>query len=255
MVVRTLIVEDQPLARQTLRELIAQISWLELLGEVGDGLSAVRAIEELKPDLIFLDIELPEMNGLQVLEYVTRRPHVIFTTAYDSYAISAFELEALDYLLKPFGIERFKLTIERVRRRLSANSQVESADVAIVKRARHALRTVEQRAPVSRVFIREAEMLRPVAVQDIIRLEACDDYTAVHVAGKKHLIHLGLSEFTARLAPDKFLRVHRSHTVNLDHVSTAEEFDRRVVLHMSDGSEVTASRAGTQQFRKLYTWA
>ena len=254
MVVRALIVEDEPLARQTLRELIAQISWLELLGEVGDGLSAVRAIEELKPDLIFLDIELPEMNGLQVLECVTRRPHVVFTTAYDSYAISAFELEALDYLLKPFGVERFKLTIERVRRRLSATSQAESTDVALVNRARHALRTVEQRAPVSRVFIREAEMLRPVAVQDIIRLEACDDYTAVHVAGKKHLIHLGLSEFTTRLAPDKFLRVHRSHTVNLDHVNAAEEFDRRVVLHMSDGSEVTASRSGAQQFRKLYTW-
>jgi two-component system LytT family response regulator len=252
--VRTLIVEDEPLARKTLRELIAQISWLELLGEVGDGLSAVSAIEELKPDLVFLDIELPEMNGLQVLEGVTRRPHVVFTTAYDSYAISAFELEALDYLLKPFGAERFKLTLERVRRRLSAATQEVTTEATMINRARHALRVREQCAPVTRVFIRDNDMLRPVAVQDIIRLEACDDYTAVHIAGKRHLIHLGLSEFTTRLAPDKFLRVHRSHTVNLDHVKEAEEFDRRVVLHMSDGSEVTASRSGAQQFRKFYTW-
>ncbi len=255
MVIRTLIVEDEPIARQTLHELIAQTSGLELVSEVADGASAVRAIDELKPDLIFLDIELPEMNGLEVLECVSSKPEVVFTTAYDAYAISAFELEALDYLLKPFGRERFRLTVERVRRRLTDATQEVSIDVATVARARHALQPVEQRAPVTRLFVREGDMLLPVAAQDIIRLEACDDYTALHRAGKRHLIHLGLSELTARLAPEKFLRVHRSHTVNLDHVNAAEEFDRRVVLYLSDGSEVTASRSGAQEFRRLFTLA
>jgi two-component system LytT family response regulator len=252
VVIRTLIVEDEPIARQTLRELIAETSGIELVGEVADGASAVRAIDELKPDLIFLDVELPEMNGLQVLESVSSRPEVVFTTAYDAYAISAFELEALDYLLKPFGRERFRLTVERVRRRLAAASQEVSTGVATVGRARHALQPLAERA-VTRLFVRDGDMLLPVAARDIIRLEACDDYTAIHHADKRHLIHLGLSELTARLAPEKFLRVHRSHTVNLDHVNAAEEFDRRLVLYMSDGSEVTASRSGTQEFRKFFT--
>jgi two-component system LytT family response regulator len=253
VVVRTLIVEDEPLARQTLAKLVGETSWLELVGEVGDGLSAVREIDRLKPELIFLDIELPEMNGLQVLECVSHQPEVVFTTAYDAYALSAFELDALDYLLKPFGRERFRQTLERVRRRLSIGRQEALTDVATFERARHALKTREERTPVTRLFVRGGDMLVPIAVEDIIRLEACDDYTTLHIAGKSHLIHLGISDLTARLSHERFLRVHRSHTINLDQVRAAEEFDRRLVLYMSDGSEVTASRSGAQEFRKLFT--
>jgi len=254
MVVRTLIVEDEPLARQTLRQLVGETTWLEFVGQAADGLSAVQEINQLKPELVFLDIELPEMNGLQVLERISYQPEVVFTTAYDNYAHSAFELDALDYLLKPFGRERFRQTLERVHRRLSVEKQKGLTGVATVERARNALQPRDERTPVTRLFVREGDMLLPITVKNIIRLEACDDYTAVYVDGRRYLIHLGLREFTARLDPEKFLRVHRSHTVNLDHVKAAEEFDRRVVLYMSDGSEVTASRSGAQQFHKLFTW-
>jgi two-component system LytT family response regulator len=254
MVVRTLIVEDEPPARQTLRQLIGETPWLELVGEAADGLSAVQYINELKPELVFLDIELPEMNGLQVLERISYQPEIVFTTAYDNYAHSAFELDALDYLLKPFGPERFRQTLERMHRRLFVEEQEGRPDPATLERARNALQSRDQRPPATRLFVREADMLLPIVVKDIIRLEACDDYSAVYVEGRRYLIHLGLREFTARLDPEKFLRVHRSHTVNLDHVKAAEEFDRRVVLYMSDGSEVTASRSGAQQFHKLFTW-
>jgi len=253
MIVRTLIVEDEPLARKTLRQLVGETIWLDLVGEAADGLSAVREINDLKPELVFLDIELPEMNGLQVLERLSHQPEVVFTTAYDGYAHLAFELDALDYLLKPFGPDRFRQTLERVRRRLSIEKQQGQAE-ATLERARNAFRSRSERTPVTRLFVRENDMLIPIVVKNIIRLEACDDYTAVYLEGRRYLVHLGLREITTRLDPEKFLRVHRSHTINLDHVKAAEECDRRVVLYMSDGSEVTASRSGAQQFHKLYTW-
>ena len=108
VLIRALIVEDEPLARKTLRDLVADTSWLTLVGEAADGLTAVRLIDEIKPQLLFLDVDLPELNGLQVLGRVTHAPEVVFTTAYDDYALSAFEFDALDYLLKPFGRERFQ---------------------------------------------------------------------------------------------------------------------------------------------------
>ena len=248
MLVTSLIVEDEPLARKTLRDLIAATSWLTIIGEAGDGVTAIRQIDELKPQLLFLDVDLPELNGLQVLERISHHPHVVFTTAHDKYAVPAFEFDALDYLLKPFGRERFNQTLERVRRRFN----VQTSEPTVLERARNALSTAQ---PLTRIFVREGDMIIPIAVRDIIRLEACDDYTAIYLAAAKHLIHVSLTEFTARLNARDFLRVHRSHTVNLNHVRSAEEFDRRLVLYLSDGSEVTASRSGTQEFRRLYTLA
>ena len=251
MLVTSLIVEDEPLARKTLRELIAATSWLSLAGEAADGVTAIQRIDELKPQLVFLDVDLPELSGLQVLERITHKPHVVFTTAHDKYAVPAFEFDALDYLLKPFGAERFKQTLERIHRRIF---NIQTSEPAVLDRARHALKS-DERTPLTRIFVREGDLMIPVAVRDIIRLEACDDYTAIYLAAAKHLVHVSLTEFTARLDPEHFLRVHRSHTVNLDHVRSAEEFDRRLVLYLSDGSEVTASRSGSQEFRRLYTWA
>lgn len=252
MLIRSLIVEDEPLARKTLRELIAETAWLTLIGEAADGVSAIAQIDKLKPELVFLDIDLPELNGLQVLERLSHQPHVVFTTAYDKFAVSAFELDALDYLLKPFGRERFQQTLERVRRRLSADAAFRD-QATTLERARHALKT-DRQTYLTRIFVRDGEMMVPIAVKDIIRLEAADDYTTICLAARNYLVHVSLSEFTGRLDRESFVRIHRSHTVNLNHIKSAEEFDRRLVLYMSDGSEVTASRSGTQEFRRLYTW-
>ena len=251
MLITSLIVEDEPLARRTLRDLISATSWLTLIGEAADGVTAIRKIDELKPQLVFLDVDLPELNGLQLLERIAHQPHVVFTTAHDKYAVPAFEFDALDYLLKPFGSERFKQTLERVRRRIC---DTQTSEPAVLERARHALRA-DERTSLTRIFVREGDLMIPIAVRDIIRLEACDDYTAIYLAAAKYLVHVSLTEFTARLDTENFLRIHRSHTVNLNHVRSAEEFDRRLVLYLTDGSEVTASRSGTQEFRRLYTLA
>jgi len=155
MLVTSLIVEDEPLARKTLRDLIAATPWLTLVGEAADGITAIRRIDELKPQLLFLDVDLPELNGLQVLERVSHQPHVVFTTAHDNYAVPAFEFDALDYLLKPFGRERFNQTLERVRRRVF---RTQTTGPTMLERARHAL-TANGHTHITRIFVRDGEMM------------------------------------------------------------------------------------------------
>lgn len=247
MGISAVIVEDEPLARQTLRDFVGETPWLDLIGEAEDGLTAVRLIDEVKPDLVFLDVEMPELSGLEALKRIQHKPAIIFTTAYDTYAVPAFELEALDYLLKPFGRERFHRTLERVKRRL-LDSQVETQAQFVRERMAQASDASE---PLERVFVRERDYLLPLQVNDIIRLEANDDYTVIHVAGKRFLVSITLHDFEKRLNPVRFRRVHRSTIVNLDQVRSMEQQDRRFLLRMSDGSEVLTSRAGSKGLKDL----
>lgn len=252
MPVRALIVEDEPLARQTLRDFSGAVEWLEIVGEAADGLAAVRLIDELRPEIVFLDVQMPEINGLEVLRRVRHQPAVIFTTAFDDYAVRAFELEALDYLLKPFGRERFRQTLDRARRRLSAvEKDFEQAAKANSLAPPPENSAAEKTEPLSRLFVRDKGRVVPLAVADIARLEAADDYTLVYAAGKKFLVSLPLGEFARRLPPEKFLRVHRSAIVNLDCIGEIEEFDRRLLIHLTDGATVQASRAGSLILKKL----
>ena len=251
--IRALVIEDEPLARQTIRDFLAGEDWLELVGEASDGPTAVRLIDELRPDLVFLDVQMPGLTGLQVMERARHDPEIIFTTAYDSYAVPAFELGALDYLLKPFGRERFRHTLARVRSRMSVETE-EASPVApkSAAPARKRLSTaMNAGVPLERLFVRDRERVVPLRAAEITRLEAEDDYVSVHAAGKSYLVHLTLNEFAARLDPSRFRRVHRSHVVNIDHVLSIESFDRRLLLKMRDGSEVLSSRAGAQQLRDL----
>lgn len=242
MKVRVLIVEDEPLARRTLRELIAEASWLELVGEAADGLTAVERVDALRPDLVFLDVQLPELSGLGVLERIRHRPAVVFTTAFDRYAVAAFELEAVDYLVKPFGRSRFAAMLERVRRRLAGGEPGPA-----VERARDALAG----QPLRRLFARRGDRVIPIATARIVRIEAEGDYVAVHCgADRPFLLSVSLADLEDRLDPERFERVHRSHLVNLDHVREMRSFDdRRLAIRLGDGSEVIASRTGSQRLR------
>lgn len=238
-----LIVEDEPLARDTLRQLIDEIDWLETIGEVGDGLSAVRFIDDQRPDVVFLDVELPELSGVQVLERIEHRPRVVFTTAYDRYAVAAFELEAVDYLVKPFGRRRFRETLERLRRRM----QRQGTNAPRYDGARNAL---GGRHP-SRLFARIGDRIVPVPVDSILRLEAADDYVEAHCAEGSHLLDLTLADLEGLLDAERFCRVHRSHMINLDQVAEMRRYDaRRLLITMTDGSEVIASRSGSSRLRQ-----
>ncbi len=238
MNIRTLIVEDEPLARQTLRDFIADVEWLELIGEASDGLQAIEKIEELKPDLIFLDVQIPELSGLEVLRRIKYKPAVVFTTAFEHYAVTAFELEALDYLQKPFGRERFHQTIERIQKRLTeSESKKETPE------------TVE---PLTRLFVRKKDLIFPLETEEIFWLEANGDYVNLHTADEKYMASGTLTEFSKRLDEQKFLQIHRSSIINLDHIEKIEELGRTLLIYMKNGAEVQASRSGSQVLKKLF---
>ena len=243
-VVRAVIIDDEPLARQQLRDFIADVPWLEYVADASTGGEAVRVIDAQQPDIVFLDIQMPEMTGLEVLEKIHHDPAVVFTTAHDRYAVAAFELGALDYLLKPFGRERFLGAVERARRSLQSESDERPAE-----RARAAL---ESERVMTRVFVRDRGRILPIPVQEIVRLEAEDDYVGLHARGRRFLVYLPLGEFEKRLDTERFLRVHRSHIVNLDHVAALVPYDgSRLQVEMRDGTKIMASRTRSRELRHL----
>jgi two-component system, LytTR family, response regulator len=239
------VVDDDALARERVKGLLREAPLVEVVGEAADGLSALRLIEELRPDVVFLDIEMPELSGLQVLERLRHRPAVIFTTAYARHAVAAFELAAVDYLLKPFGLDRFREAVERAVR---SRPGPQAASSPPVERAREA---VPEGEALRRLFLREREAILPVEVSRITRFEADGDYVVVHAGERPHLVRLRLQDLEARL-DDRFLRVHRSHLVNLDHVRRFEPHDAtRLAVVMTDGTRIVASRARSQELRRL----
>lgn len=247
MKTRAVIAEDEPIARAQLRDLVSEVEWLECVGEAADGRTAVSLIDDLKPDLVFLDIEMPELDGLGVLREIRHDPAIVFTTAYDRFAVTAFELEAIDYLLKPFGRDRLLAALERVRRALG-----ESSEVPVARRATEAAELASGTGRVNRIFVRDRGRILPIGVNDIERLEADDDYVAVLTRGRRFLVYLGMNEFEARLDPERFLRIHRSHIVNLDHVASLSPFDAtRLQIEMKDGTKLIASRTRSRELRGL----
>jgi two-component system, LytTR family, response regulator len=239
--VTALIVEDEPLARRRLRELMKDVPWLDCIGEIANGHAAATAIDRLQPELLFLDIELPGISGIEVLSRARHAPAVIFTTAYDRFAVTAFELAAVDYLLKPFGRERFARALARARPLLQ-----QPVAPPLGERTAEALAV----GPVARLFVRDAERIVPVRVSTIEWLQACDDSVMVHTAAGSFRINLTLSEIEQRLDPRMFVRVHRSHVVNLDHVvSWTPEEDLRFRITLRSGTQLMASRQRSRTLR------
>lgn len=249
-VVRALIVDDEVMSRRALLSLLAEVEWIEVVGEAADGPTALSALRTLRPDLVFLDIQLPGATGLQVLERFGEEVGVIFTTAFDDYAMTAFELGAIDYLRKPFGQARLLRALDRVRTRLGGERDVQP-EVSLPERLRVAHHTGAR--PVERIFVRDRGAVIPLRTAHIIRCEADGDYVAIHAGGRRHLVYVNLSDLEQRLDPDTFVRVHRSHLVNLDYVESLTAHDpNRLEVHLKDGSRVVASRMGTQALRARF---
>lgn len=241
--VRAVTAEDEPQARRTLREYLAEVDWIQLMAEARDGAEAVRLVDELEPDLLFLDVRLPELNGLKVVERIRHRPTLVFTTAHDRFAVAAFELGALDYLIKPFGAERFRRMLDRVRVHMDAGAAPDA-----VERTRLALGA----APLRRLFARSGPRIVPIPVESIRCVQAAGDYAQVDSTAGRFLLRLSLGELLSRLDPERFRQVHRSHIVNLDYVRQMRPYDERRLLITVEGSgEILASRKASEELRRL----
>jgi len=235
------IADDEPLARRALRGHLASLDWIGDVHEAGDGWSAIRAVDELRPHILFLDVVMPGVSGIEVAEQISHRPYIVFTTAFERFAVTAFEIGALDFLLKPFGRDRVRAAAERGR------AAIEHGMPSVVARAREALAAAK---PITRVFVRERGRMVAVPLESVERLEACDDYVALHAGGKQHLVHVRLQDLEARLEPSRFVRIHRSHVVNLDFVATIEPHEgSRVAAVLTSGARIVASRPGTARLK------
>ena len=240
--ISTLIVDDEPVARAGLRHMLAEVEWIQCVGEAANGPAAIAAIDTLKPELVFLDIQMPGLLGTEVLPRVQHQPFVVFTTAYAQHAVTAFELGALDYLLKPFGEDRLRGALERVRAALG-EPRPSSLD-----RFSEAM----SRAPMSRLFVRTGRSIVPLGVNDIAWFEAVGDYIAAHVGDAQHLLHLSLGQLEERLDPQRFARIHRTHLVNLDHVAAfRREPGGNLVAELKNGTSLPVSRTRARDFRSL----
>jgi len=248
MKLRALVADDEPLARRRLAALIADVPWAQQVGEACDGLEAVQLTQTLQPDVVFLDIGMPELSGVDVVRRLRQAPIsplVIFTTAHDQHAVTAFELGAVDYLLKPFGAPRFLAAIERAR------NVGPHENTAVLARAQDLLSRPNPVAALDRIFVRDGNAIVPVPLATVERAEAQDDYVMIYAAQRRHLMSLRIRDLEEWLPNPPFLRVHRSHIVNLDHVDRIIGLDAaRFEVTMKDGTTVPVSRARSQEIRR-----
>lgn len=240
---RALIVDDEELARHIIRELLQPHSEIDVVAECANGFEAVKAFAEHKPDLIFLDVQMPKLTGFDVLELIGTEPLVIFVTAYDQYAMRAFDVHAVDYLLKPIGRERFEAALARAKERLGERMPAPQELAAAARAPQQFL---------ERVVVKDGTRVTLIPTTKLDYVEAQDDYVALASQGKKHLKQQTIAGIEASLDPQCFVRIHRSYIVNLERVVRIEPYgkDSRLAI-LSDGARLPVSRTGYARLQAL----
>ena len=243
---KVFIVEDELPAQKLLEKWIQSIPELILIGIYADGFSALKAIQVEKPDLVFLDIEMPKLNGLEILELLDDPPQIIFTTAYHEYAVKAFELAAIDYLLKPFSQERFERSVNKVL-------DTQKVLVPDLKKSLSKLKNAQQeRQPLDRIVVKEGVNVHIIPVSEILFIEAQDDYVMIHTKEQKYLKLTSLRSLENSLPNGQFVRVHRSFIVNIDEISKIGNYSKdshQIIL--SNGKNIKISRSGLVLLREI----
>jgi two-component system LytT family response regulator len=241
---KVIIVDDEPLARAVVREYLRAHPGVQVVAECGNGFEAVKAVADLSPDLMFLDIQMPKLDGFEVLELLGRSIPVIFTTAYDQYALRAFEVHAVDYLLKPFNETRFAEALSRARARIQAHEVLPVEELVADARPRT--------GPAERVLIRDGSQVHVIPVERIDYVEAQDDYVCFKADGRDYLKDQTMGAVEATLDPTRFVRIHRSYLLNIERIARVELYakDSRVAI-LRDGRRLPVSRAGYARLAKL----
>jgi two-component system LytT family response regulator len=244
MTITCAIIDDEQLARELLREYIEQSGNMSIVGEASKGKDAVELIDNLKPDLIFLDVQMPGMTGFDVLDEITHDPYVVFTTAYDQYAIKAFEKNAVDYLLKPVDQERFQLAVKRALERM----KTEQYNVGELLRN---MKTENRTSYDSHIFVQKSEKLINLAVEEIMFLEASGDYTILTTKNDQFVSSSGIGKLEEILNPEIFIRVHRSTIININFLKEIEKhFNGGMIVKMQSGKSFPVSRTYAKLIRK-----
>jgi two-component system, LytTR family, response regulator len=241
--IRCVIVDDEPPARAIVREFLAAEEEFEVVAECGNGFEAVKAVTDGDPDVLFLDIQMPKLDGFEVLALLDRSPMVVFVTAHDEYALRAFEVHALDYLLKPFSESRFHAVLQRVKQQLAVRQRTPAASLAAALRSK----------PLQRIVIRSPDgTIEVVPVARIDYVEAADDAVVIATAGRKLRKQQAIGELAAELDADRFVRIHRSYLLNIDRMEKLELYakDSHTAL-LRDGTRLPVSRAGYARLREL----
>ncbi|HEX9927061.1 MAG TPA: LytTR family DNA-binding domain-containing protein [Pyrinomonadaceae bacterium] len=248
---KILIVDDEPLARERVRRHLRDEPGIEIVGEAGNGREAVSAIEEKTPDLVFLDVQMPEMNGFDVLKALEENkiPAIVFTTAYDKYAIQAFEFHALDYLLKPFSRERFRRSVRHAREQLENSRQSGNIDERLVS----LLENLKAKKYLERIVVKNSGRVFFIKTDEIDWIEAAGNYLKLHVGRDAHLIRETMQSIEAKLDPEKFFRIHRSTLVQIDRIKELHPLfggDYAVILR--NGTELNLSRNYRERLPELF---
>lgn len=238
--IRVMIVDDEAPARAMLAEYLADYPQFTVVAECANGYEAVKAYAERQPELLFLDIQMPKLDGFEVLELLEPKPNVVFVTAYDAYALRAFEVHAIDYLLKPYSAARFAEVVAHAEQMVRRG---EPQAVAAL---------TASRGPLQRLAFRDGGTIEVVPVQRIDYIEAQDDYVHVYAKGRKYVKQQTLTELEQQLDPARFVRIHRSYVVNLESLQKVEPYakDSRVVV-LRDGTRIPVSRAGFERLKGI----
>ena len=240
---KTIIIDDEPLARSIVREYLEKYPELEIVQECNDGFEGLKAIQQYQPDVIFLDIQMPKINGFEMLELIDQPPAVIFTTAFDEYAIRAFEAHAVDYLLKPFNQERFDKAILRWREQIAGSQKVTNELLATASHSP---------AQSQRIVVKTGSKIKIIPVQDVYYLEAADDYVKVHVQEGSFLKNKTMNHFERTLDPHQFVRSHRSYIVNVQQITRIDPYEKdNHIAILKSGGRVPVSRNGYAKLRTV----
>jgi two-component system LytT family response regulator len=261
MKIRTLIVDDESLSRARVRRMLKEESDIEIIGECRNGKEALRFILQEKPDLVFLDVQMPEMSGLEVLQTVGAKavPALVFVTAFDQYAIQAFDFYALDYLLKPFSRERFKQTVERIREQIRQQQQLGN-ETGIIGQPPHMLedrlvsliQDLREKKYLRRIVVKTEGRVFFLATDEIDWIGAAGNYLELHVGKATHLVRETMHGIESKLDPIKFLRIHRSIIVNIDRIKEMHPmFSGDYTVNLKDGTELPLSRSFRDRLQNL----
>ncbi len=244
MGIRTIIIEDEEPAREIVKTYVKNHSKIDLIGEFADGFSGVKAINELKPDLLFLDIQLPKLTGFEILELVEHIPVIIFTTAYDQFAIKAFEMNATDYLLKPFSLDRFNVAMvkafEKIKSKKTESPEIKNLVAAVD----------EKSETIDRVVVKSGSKIKVIPADKIMYIEAQDDYVMIYTEESKHLKEKTMKYFESHLDSSTFIRIHRSYIVNVNYILQLEHFSKEnYLVILKNGTKLKVSDSGYKNLK------